>query len=174
MLALAPYQPSLEDLSDHLSEAVSMDIDPNSVFKLPEGTLFAAPGPDGPDQLLLVLSKWDANTNRVAHNPRNLEILIFPPSPHGFPDRYFGFVASIKERDSYNTDLGLQLTVVLKIHYQLEKGPSFPRSHVYCRVNAYSSRALLAHDFTAIRVGSAVSGLIEKSLGKPHTAQLAN
>ena len=84
MLALAPYQPSLEDFSDHLSEAVSMDIDPNSVFKLPEGTHLAAPGPDGPDQLLLVLSKWDANTNRVAHNPPKSGNPYFPPP---FPSR---------------------------------------------------------------------------------------
>ena len=180
MIAHSVYAPSMEEFSDHIAETVSMDVDPNSVFKLPEGCSFVVPGPDGkdPDQLLLVLSKHAANTARAAFG--FLLLGTYPPSPPPsfwffpvFPDLSCGFVASIKERDSFNTDLGLQLTVVVKIHYSLSDDPSFPRSCIYARVNAYSSRALLAHDFTAIRVGTPVSGLIEKALSKPHTAQLA-
>ena len=177
MIARSAYSPSMEEFSDHIDETVSLDVDPNSVFKLPEGCSFVVPGPDGkgPDQLLLVLSKHAANTARTAFGSPFLGNGTFSPFRCScFPaDQFCGFVASIKERDSFNTELGLQLTVVVKIHYSLTDDPRFPRSCIYARLNAYSSRALLAHDFTAIRVGSPVSGLIEKALSNPHTAQLA-
>ena len=82
MIALAPYTPGMEDFSDQITEAISMDIDPNSVFKLPEGCSFIAPSEDGPGQLLLVLSKHEANTARTAFDPpfweANGDISTFP------------------------------------------------------------------------------------------------
>ena len=67
MLAIAPYTPSMEDFPDYIAETVSLGVDPNSVFKLPQGCSFVAPTTEGPEKLLLVLPKHDANTSRIAY-----------------------------------------------------------------------------------------------------------
>ena len=174
MIDIAPHTPSMEDFSDHIAETVSLGVCPKSVFQLPDGCSLVVASEGGPDQLLIALSKHDANAPRAAPDSLFLEtheislVTRFSVSP----DQYCGFVASTKERDSFNTDLGLQLAVVLEIHFSPNSDTRFPRIRAFCRVNAYNSRALLARDFTAIRVGSPVSGLVEKALSNPHTAHL--
>ena len=80
MLAVAPYTPSMEDFSDHITEAISMGIDPNSAFKLPDGCSFIVPDEDSSDQLLLVLAKHEANSNRNAFDTHFGKLnSYFPP-----------------------------------------------------------------------------------------------
>lgn len=81
----------------------------------------------------------------------------------------------MKYTDSRGTEIGIMLQIVLKLPFFY--GEEERMSHVYCRTNAYTSKALLCSDFTGIRVGHCVSGLIEKAINNkkpdgPHTAQL--
>ena len=71
----------MEDSPDHLVETVSLGVDPNSVFNLPDGCSFIAPPKGGPDQLVLVLSKHEANTCRAAFDSLFGEFAIWLYGP---------------------------------------------------------------------------------------------
>ena len=154
MLDIAPYNPCVGDLPDHIAETVSLGVGPNSAFKLPEGCSFIVPPEDGGDQIPLCFRNTKLTpSGKLPNLFFGNSQLGFTPLIYAFPDQFCGIVASIKERDSLNTDLGLPLTVVVKLPFSPNSDPSFHRGQIYDRINAYSSRALLAHDFTAIRVG---------------------
>ena len=83
-----------------------------------------------------------------------------------------GFVAHIAKReDSYDAELGFQLQIVHNIPFAHDSEID-PPPHSFCRVNAYTSKALLRNYFTAISVWHCVSGLLEKSMSREHTPQL--
>ena len=72
--------------------------------------------------------------------------------------------------DRYDTEAGLQLTVVCKLPFQY--ADEEVHSHIFARVNCFASQSLLESDFTAIRHGIAVAGIIAKAISDHKTAQL--
>ena len=80
----------------------------------------------------------------------------------------------MRRTDSRDTEIGILLQIVINLSFFYADEELM--SHAFCRVNAYTSKALIRGDFAGIRVGHCVSGLIEKAINKkpdgPHTAQL--
>ena len=80
----------------------------------------------------------------------------------------------MRKTDSRDTETGILCQVVMKHPYLFDTEEDI--SFAYCRATAYSIKVLLVNDFSAIRVGRPVSGLIEKAIRKdanaPHTDQL--
>ena len=80
----------------------------------------------------------------------------------------------MRKTDSMDTETGILCHVAIKLPFFF--GEEEENSFAYCRANAYPGKVLLKTDFSAIRVGRAVGGLLEKAIRKeqnaPHAAQL--
>lgn len=97
----------------------------------------------------------------TAFDPHMSSRVIFPNSQLFLVLRIdpSGFVAHIDKReDSDDAGLVLHLQLVPKLPFVYDSELDAP--HAFCRVNAYTSKALIQNDLTAIRVGRCASGLL--------------
>lgn len=73
------------------------------------------------------------------------------------------FSASIDEAEKMgDTDAPLRMQIVAMIAYRFDTAVGERKnSHVFVRINAFSSRAVLGRPFGAIRIGMPVRGALE-------------
>lgn len=141
------YQPDLIDFSFEVSDAKASPKPMEEVIPLPAG--------------------WPFDRDRKQ--------LLLEPNAADFCDfrAAFGFVASIGEAKSADTDSPFLLAIVAKLF------PRYGFSHreasgsfAFARVNAFSSKAVLDRNFEAARLGTPVRGLLAPTDSTYASAQL--
>ena len=101
--------------------------------------------------------------------------LLLEHSPASFAEfrALFGYVASIGDAESTDTDSPFLFQVVAKLFFRYGTSPAeLVGSFVFARVNAWSSKAVLDRSFEAVCLGMPVQGLLTPTDSKYASAQL--
>ena len=163
----------MEEFSDAVHRASSHDINANTFEPLP--TDWALSLHTGATLLRLAVSKEDANSYRNAFDLSGISDSIFKlPWAVFTAVRWFCRFHSPHRELEYGDWPTASSCTQASFFYGTDDEASF----AYCRVNAYTSRALMQCDFASIRAVRCISGLIEKAIRKepngPHNAQLVS
>ena len=86
------------------------------------------------------------------------------------PTSRFGSSKPNIRPDRCDYELGFHREIALAIPFDVGNDSTRPR--IFCRIHACESKAPIAQDFTAIRIGHAVSGLAHKAISGKHASQL--
>lgn len=146
------YQPSVEAFAAELSEAARKELNPNLRIPIPPSRSFHMAGNAGDKQLTLMLDRDTAKPFRAV----------------------FGYVAFMSEKeDQVGTAPPLCAQIVLKLPFRYGTAPwETEDSFIFCRLNAFASKACLPVASQPIGLGSVVHGAIEKPHTEHDTAQL--
>ena len=138
------YTPSLVDFSFDISEGRA---DPEASASVPFG--------------------WTLDTSKT-------QLLVEPPSASMADFRaWFGYIASIGDSSSADTDSPFLVTIVAKLFFRyggtLDEDSD---SHIFARVNAFTSKAVIGKSYQSIRLGMSVCGYLAPADSKYSSAQL--
>ena len=141
------FQPGLMEFSDLLDRTADGDLDANRRAPIPSDWKLSVVA----DQLCVAVGKISALRYRLA----------------------YGYVSSIKVTDSYDTGSPFCAQIIIRLPYRFgTSAVETQNSWIYCRANAFSSRACLPGSAQAVRIGMPVCGLVFKSSRPYGTAHL--
>ena len=129
---------------------------------------FCREGTGVPEKAVPIPASWEFSTEC-----RQLQVSFAASDLPRFRVIY-GFLGSTSDcPDMEDTCAPLQLQVVAKFPYKFGKtSAETQHSHIYARVNTFSSRALLDKPFEALTLGTPIRGILDVTDSRYGSAQL--